>query len=661
MRDLDKFYFQTLPELPQEHLSIRTLMAVILTSCLVIVHFFGDLAVNTLYLNIIKCILATPVLFICGNTYFLRAWEEIKEKTIGANVFIILALCIPYLYGLSNTFYPQFLEEKGLPPNTCFTELSIMVTILLIGKVLAKKAKEQILKPYLDILKTLPREVTIVVNSEEKTVPLDYVKAGNEMLIRTGEIISVDGIIASEGQFIVDEKIKTGNPLVSHKKGGDAVFVGTVNRSEPFIIQVLSVGKDTLIGQAIDQNDNKERQLTPIQKKLLNFLYYFYPSILVITLIIFLCWLFLAKENGGTIGTIAVVNMLIVSFPCALGIFSYFAVILGISKLVRKSILLDDFNNFERIGEINTFVFGQNESITEGNLKVNDYIGELSDMQILASLSNTQLIPENPFIANYFSDLPLLPTKTLESVFDYGIKGIVNDKVYYCGTMTYMFSLNVEIGDSIMEKYGEWSEDVHTSVWLADETQILGGVSISDEIRNTAQDCIKQLNKLRVEPWFISGGEPYVVGGIARKIGIQKYKSGIYDKKKTEFIKELHKNGRIVGMLGERFSESEAMQSADISYAIGIKNELESDVSKVKILSDDLTNLPYSIKVSRKTVKIINQNILWAFVYCIIGIPIAAGVLYPFTGYIMSPALACSLVMLSCLCIILNSLRLIKI
>ncbi len=652
---------KTLEELQDrkyQQLKRSTIGAALLTFPVVLMAMFF---MNIPYANVIMWGLSTPVILWFGKDFFINAWKQARRRSANMDTLVALSTGVAYLFSVFNTLAPQFWHARGLHAHVYFEAAAVIITFILLGKLLEEKAKGNTSSAIKKLMGLQPQSVTVVhSNGHQADIPISEVQPGDIILVRPGEKIAVDGRVTS-GHAYIDESMLSGEPIPVLKKEKDEVFAGTINQKSGFQFSAEKVGADTLLAHIIRMVQDAQGSKAPVQKLVDKIAGIFVPVVILIAVLAFVIWILFGGENGFTHGLIAMITVLVIACPCALGLATPTAIMVGVGKAAEKGILIKDAESLELAKKTNVVVLDKTGTITAGKPQVTDI--EWSDQndharQILYSIESQSEHPLATAVVQYFDTLTPLPVTDFESITGKGAIGRVNDQVYLVGTIKLLQERNISIPEALKQKASVWSGDAKTVFWFADEQRALAVLAVADTIKETSIEAIRQMKTLGIDVYMLTGDQESTARAIAEKTGIVQYKAEVMPEQKSAFVKQLQAEGKIVAMVGDGINDSAALAQADVSIAMGHGSDIAMDVAKMTIISSDLVKIPLAIRLSKQTVTTIRQNLFWAFIYNIIGIPIAAGILFPFNGFLLNPMIAGAAMALSSISVVSNSLRL---
>lgn len=635
----------------------RTVAALLLSlPIMVISMFFEDIS----SLKYVLWILTTPVVFGLGREFYINAWRQLKHGTSNMDTLVAVSTGIAYTFSVFNLLFPDFWLSRGIEPHIYFEAASVIIAFILLGRLLEERAKQNTSTAIKKLIGLQPKTVTIIVDSDERTVPITVVQKGDTILVKPGERIAVDGMVVT-GESYVNESMLNGEPVPIHKQSGEKVFAGTINQKGTFRFIANKIGSDTMLAQIIRMVQDAQGSKAPVQKLVDRIARFFVPAIISISIIAFVAWIFLAPTNGFTNGLLAMVTVLIIACPCALGLATPTAIMVGIGKGAEKGILIKDAQSLEIAQKIDTIILDKTGTITAGHPVVIESLWENSfehSKKILYSLEKLSEHPLSDAVIKTLQNEKEISIDKFENVPGKGVKGVVGSQTYYAGNLSLLNDNHIAIASHLQELANKWTQEAKTLVWFADSTQAIAAIALTDEVKQTSAQAISQLQKMGVEVYMLTGDNAISAQAISRKVGINHYKAGVLPNEKAQFIKELQANGKKVGMVGDGINDSAALAQADLSIAMGQGSDIAIDTAMATMLSSDLLKIPETIRLSQLTIKTIYQNLFWAFIYNLIGIPIATGIFYSVNGFLLNPMWASAAMAFSSVSVVLNSLRL---
>ena len=637
----------------------RTLAALCLSLPLSIISMcFMDLP----YASYLTWLLSTPVVFGLGRDFYINAWTQLKHGSANMDTLVANSTGIAYAFSLFNLFFPDFWLSRGIQPQIYFEASSMIITFILLGRTLEERAKGNTSAALRKLMGLQPKTVIrLTTSGEQEEVPVDLVRSGDRLQVKPGEKIAVDGIVC-EGSSFVDESMLSGEPVAVKKQVGDKVYAGTINQKGSFIFTAERVGSETMLSQIIRMVQEAQGSKAPVQKTVDRIAAVFVPAILSIALLTFFIWLFLSPSEGFTHGLLAAVTVLIIACPCALGLATPTAIMVGIGKGAESGILIKDAECLEVAKQIDTVVLDKTGTLTEGRPVLTDLLWETESPKLRNIFFSLEKRSEHPLAEAVVSALKgeSLPLTDFESLTGTGIYGKLESTTYYAGNLRLLNQRNITISNRLAEAASRFTEEAKTVIWFANETEALAVAAITDQIKDSSKQAISTLKERGIEVYMLTGDNQKTATVLAQKAGITHFRAEVLPAQKADFIRELQQQGKQVAMVGDGINDSAALAQADLSIAMGKGSDIAIDVAKMTIISSDLRKIADAIHLSTLTVRTIRENLFWAFIYNLIGIPVAAGILYPVCGFLLNPMIAGAAMAMSSVSVVTNSLRLRK-
>lgn len=662
----------------------KTIWAVALSIPTVLI---GMIFMHIPYANYIMWALSTPVVLFSGRQFFINAANQARHRTANMDTLVALSTGVAYLFSVFNTLNPGYWSNRGLQPHVYFEAASVVIAFILLGKLLEERAKGNTSSAIKKLMGLQPKTVILVHDgghqvdghhdgNHQMEVPIADVKPGDTLLVRPGEKVAVDGLVIAGNSF-VDESMISGEPVPVEKSAGGKVYAGTINQKGSFRFIAEKVGGDTLLAQIIKMVQEAQGSKAPVQKLVDRIAGIFVPIVIGLAVLSLVVWWIAGGESGLTQGLLAMVTVLVIACPCALGLATPTAIMVGVGKGAEHGILIKDAESLEQARRINAIVLDKTGTITEGKPEVTDILWvkndagankvtipaadeklEAEQLEALASIERQSEHPLAGAVVSYLGKTGNLPVTGFESLTGLGAKARIGEHTYFIGNLKLLESNQVSIAGSLRKASDQCLDEAKTVIYFAKDRQALAVVAIADRIKPGSAEAVKQLQAQGIEVYMLTGDNPATAKAIAQQVGITHFKGEVLPADKALFIKELQRQGKIVAMAGDGINDSNALAQADVSIAMGKGSDIAMDVSKMTIISSDLSKIPQAIKLSKYTVAAIRQNLFWAFIYNVIGIPIAAGMLYPVNGFLLNPMIAGAAMALSSVSVVSNSLRL---
>ncbi|OYD42665.1 heavy metal translocating P-type ATPase [Sphingobacterium cellulitidis] len=641
-----------------QKLKNKTIWAVILSLPVVIIGmFFMDMP----YGNEIMWAFSTPVVIWLGKDFFINAWKQAKHRSANMDTLVALSTGIAYIFSVFNMLFMDFWHQRGLHAHVYFEAAAVIVAFILLGKLLEEKAKGNTSTAIKKLMGLQPKTVIVIqADGSEKQTAIEDVNTGDIILVKPGDKIAVDGMVTS-GNSYVDESMLSGEPVPVLKKESEKVFAGTINQKGSFQFKAVKVGKETMLAQIIKMVQDAQGSKAPVQKLVDKIASIFVPVVIGIAILTFILWLVLGGENGVVQGLLAAVTVLVIACPCALGLATPTAIMVGVGKGAENGILIKDAESLELAKKVNAIVLDKTGTITEGRPQVTGMEWLNNDdttKNILLSIEKQSEHPLAEAVVKHLKGVSITPLLNFDSITGKGAKATHNNETYYVGNKKMLAENNITVPAQLQQQADKWGTQSKTVIWFANSKEALSVVAISDKIKETSVQAIKEMQNMGIDLYMLTGDNDATAKAIAEQTGIKHYKAEVLPQHKADFVKELQEQGKTVAMVGDGINDSTALATADVSIAMGKGSDIAMDVAKMTIISSDLTKIPQAIKLSKQTVNTIKQNLFWAFIYNLIGIPIAAGILYPINGFLLNPMIAGAAMALSSVSVVTNSLRL---
>jgi len=636
----------------------KTIWAIILSLPVVVIGmFFMDMP----YGNEIMWAFSTPVVLWLGKDFFINAWKQAKHRSANMDTLVALSTGIAYIFSVFNMLFMDFWHARGVHAHVYFEAAAVIIAFILLGKLLEEKAKGNTSSAIKKLMGLQPKTVMIILaDGSERQVAIEEVKAGDVILVKPGEKIAVDGIVRS-GSSYVDESMLSGEPVPVLKTENEKVFAGTINQKGSFQFAAVKVGKETMLAQIIKMVQDAQGSKAPVQKLVDKIAGIFVPIVISIAILTFALWMVLGGESGLVQGLLAAVTVLVIACPCALGLATPTAIMVGVGKGAENGILIKDAESLELAKKVNAIVLDKTGTITEGRPQVTGIHwldGDDRSKDVLLSIEKQSEHPLAEAVVKHLKGVPTTALSMFDSITGKGAKAIADSEAYFVGNKKLMGENNIAIAAQLQQQADIWGEESKTVIWFGNSRQALAVIAISDKIKETSVQAIKEMQGMGIELYMLTGDNEATAKAIAEQTGILHYKAEVLPQHKADFVKELQRQGKIVAMVGDGINDSTALATADVSIAMGKGSDIAMDVAKMTIISSDLTKIPQAIRLSKQTVATIKQNLFWAFIYNLIGIPIAAGILYPINGFLLNPMIAGAAMALSSVSVVSNSLRL---
>ena len=582
------------------------------------------------------------------------------------DTLVALSSGIAFLFSVFNTFFPEFWLSRGIEPHVYYEAATVIITFISLGKLMEEKAKSNTSSAIKKLMGLQPKTLKIIENGEEKEIPISSVQVGQTILVKPGEKIPVDGLV-SKGSSYVDESMITGEPVPVEKTKDEKVFAGTVNQKGSFQFTAEKVGSETLLSQIIKMVQEAQGSKAPVQKLVDKIAGIFVPVVMSISIITFIVWMSIGGENAFSQALLTSVAVLVIACPCALGLATPTAIMVGIGKGAENNILIKDAESLELGYKVNAVILDKTGTITEGKPLVTDilWMDKLENkneyQQILLAIEAQSEHPLAEAVVNHLKNENIEQAEVdfFESLTGKGVKAQAeNGSIYFVGNHKLMLDENIQIDGSLMRTAEGLEDQAKTVIFFGNDKQVLAILAIADKVKETSKKAIATLQERGIEVYMLTGDNNKTASAVAKQVGITNYQGEVMPSKKADFVEKLQADGKIVAMVGDGINDSHALAQANVSIAMGKGSDIAMDVAKITLITSDLQSIPKALELSKRTVQGIRQNLFWAFIYNIIGIPIAAGVLYPINGFLLDPMIAGAAMAFSSVSVVANSLRL---
>lgn len=614
----------------------------------------------------ISLLLTIPILFWLGRSFFINAFKQARHGKANMDTLVSLSTGIAFIFSLFNTLFPDFWHARGIHPHVYYEAATVIITFITFGKLLEERAKSNTSSAIKKLMGLQPKTLKVMLNGEEVEMPINQVEVGHTIIVRPGEKIPVDGQVIS-GSSNVDESMITGEPVPVQKQKGEPVFAGTVNQKGSFRFIAQKVGGATLLAQIIQMVREAQGSKPPVQKLVDKIAGIFVPVVIAISIATFIAWMVFGGEDAFTHALLTSIAVLVIACPCALGLATPTAIMVGIGKGAENNILIKDAESLELGHRVTSIVLDKTGTITEGKPVVTNFewIYEQEIDHHLSVLMAMESQSEHPLAEAVVHFLRSKDTKPgaiegFESITGKGVTAFSSDgeQQFFVGNERLMKLNNIPISADTRKYLTQWQQEAKTAILFAGNGEILAVMAIADAIKPTSASAVETLHQRGIEVHMLTGDNRETAAEVARQVGLQHFEAEMMPADKADFVKNLQQQGKIVAMVGDGINDSHALAQADVSIAMGKGSDIAMDVAKMTIISSDLQAIPKALKLSQKTVAGIRQNLFWAFIYNIIGIPVAAGLLYPINGFLLDPMIAGAAMALSSVSVVSNSLRL---
>ncbi len=612
----------------------------------------------------VQLLLATPVQFWCGQAFYQNSWKSLKRHTATMDTLIVLGTSAAYFYSVFATVFPGFFTAQDLAADTYYETAAIVITLILLGRLLENRARGETSEAIRRLIGLQARDARVIRHGQEVDVPLQEVRVGDVVLVRPGEKVPTDGQVI-EGASTVDEAMVTGESLPVKKQLGDEVIGATINKTGSFKFRVTKVGTDTFLAAIVKLVQQAQGSKAPIQRLADRVAAVFVPAVIAIAIATFVVWF--EVMGNPTIATISMVGVLVIACPCALGLATPTSVMVGTGKGAENGILIKGADSLELAHKIQTIALDKTGTLTEGKPTVTNFVtvkgtANSHEIQLLALAASVERNSEHPLaeaVVKYAlaQEVNLVSPQDFEAIAGSGVQGIVANQLVQIGTQRWMAELGIDT-TRLQPQKSNWEAEGKTAVWIAVNGEMQGLMAIADALKLTAANIVRTLQKLGLEVVMLTGDNYQTAAAIAQAVGIRHFVAEVQPAQKTAQIQALQSKGRVVAMVGDGINDAPALAQADVGIAIGTGTDVAIAASDITLISGDLQGIVTAIQLSRATMHNIRQNLFFAFIYNIAGIPIAAGVLFPFFGFLLSPMIAGGAMAFSSVSVVTNALRL---
>lgn len=619
--------------------------------------------------NWLQLVFSIPVVFFAAWMIFERAWSSVIRKSPNMFTLIGLGAGVAWLFSLIALVFPDFLPEDFKHHDGTvflyFEATCVILTLVLLGQMMEAKAHSKTNNAIRDLIKLKPKKAIKVIGSEEVEIDLGSVKIGDFLRVKPGDKIPVDGII-TEGEGLIDESMLTGEPMPQHKVSGDKVTGGTLNNNRSFILKAERVGEETVLSQIIELVKNASRSRAPIQKFADRISAWFVPIVVGVSVVTFILWYFLGPDPSMVYALVNAVSVLIIACPCALGLATPMSVMVGIGRGAQNGVLIKNAEALEILGKIDVLVVDKTGTLTVGKPNVEGIFGpddleaDLQTIQYVASLNSNSEHPLGEAILAYGKNLniEILTVSDFQSITGKGVKGRVDGKEIIVGNEKMFIEKRIQLSSSFQDLVEKYSAQGKTVSLIAIDNTVKGVIVLADKLKENSLETLNSIISNGVEVLMLTGDNELTAKNIAAQLGGIKYHSSCLPEDKLKIIKELKAQGNIVAMTGDGVNDAPALALADIGIAMGTGTDVAIESASITLLKGNIEGVEHAIKLSKSVLKNIRQNLFFAMIYNILGVPIAGGILFPVFGLLLSPMIAALAMSFSSVSVITNSLRL---
>ncbi|OQK18225.1 copper-transporting ATPase [Methyloprofundus sedimenti] len=625
--------------------------------------------ISSFELQLIEFVLATPVVLWAGWPFFQRGWQSLVKRSLNMFTLISIGIGVAWVYSVVATFIPDLFPLTVRNPDgtvaVYFEAAAVITTLVLLGQVLELRARSQTSQAIKLLLQLAPKTARLVnTNGEEVDIPLEQVQPGNILRIRPGEKVPVDGVV-QEGHSTIDESMVTGEPIPVEKNVGDHLIGATINSTGSLLMCAEKVGSETLLARIVKMVSEAQRSRAPIQKLVDVVAAYFVPTVIIIALLTLISWWLWGPEPRFAHAIINAVAVLIIACPCALGLATPMSIMVGTGRGAQVGVLIKNAEALEIMEKIDTLVVDKTGTLTEGKPQLMETIANhsFSAQDILRFAASLEKASEHPLAAIVKGakdkGLDLIPVEKFASVTGQGVKGTVNQHSIALGNSRLMEMEHIDI-TALQAKTETLSQEGQTVMFIAVDGKLGGLISVADPIKQSTAEALKALHAAGIKVVMLTGDNQITAHAVAKKLNIDRVEAEVLPEQKAALVKQLQDEGAIVAMAGDGINDAPALAQAHVGIAMGTGTDVAMESAGVTLVKGDLRGIVRAQQLSRATMKNIRQNLFFAFVYNALGVPVAAGILYPFFGILLSPMIAAAAMSFSSVSVILNALRLRK-
>ena len=619
---------------------------------------------EVLYSRYIIMTMAFIVLGIFGREFYMSAWKQMRRRMYGADALVAISITVAFIFSTFNTFFGNFWLSRGLQPSTYFEAAVIITAFALTGKFMEARAKGSTTLAIRNLMGLRPKSARVLRGEEKVDVPLKELKVGDHVIVHPGEKIPIDGVVI-DGASFVDESMLTGEPLPMEKGVDSKVTAGTVNQRGKFVVRAEKVGEDTFLAQIIRMVQEAQNTKAPVKRIVDKVAAIYLPIVLILSILCFIGWSIWGGEYSVAKGILTAASVLIIACPCALGLATPIALLVGINKGAHNHILIKDAVALEQTPQVDTIVLDKTGTITEGTPTVVGWLWAVSQedkyKQILLAAESKS---DNPLALSLMDELVFqqkIKPVDLDSYVNIPGKGIVvkyQGDEYWVGGKRLKEENKIDVTGPLNEMLIRYEGKGYGIIYFGKGDELLAIIAIADQLKPTSLGAIKELRRLGLNVTMLTGDSERSAQAVAHKLTIQSVKAEVLPDEKEAYIRSLQQQGKKVAMVGDGINDSQALASADVSIAMGKGTDIAMNVAMITLMTSDLSLLPRTIRLSKRTVRLIRENLFWTFLFNILALPIAAGVFYPVSGLFLTPVIAGATMALSSVCVVLNSLTL---
>lgn len=612
----------------------------------------------------LQLVLTAPVQFWCGYSFYINTWKALKRHAATMDTLIALGTSAAYFYSVFATLFPSFFVNQGLMPEVYYETAAVVITLILLGQLFENRARGQTSEAIRKLMGLQAKDARVIRNGQEMDIPIQDVQVGDVVLVRPGEKIPIDGEVI-EGASSVDESMVTGESVPVKKQPGDEVVGATINKTGSFKFRTTRVGKDTFLAQIVQLVQQAQGSKAPIQRLADQVTGWFVPAVITIAIATFVIWF--DVMGNLTLALITTVGVLIIACPCALGLATPTSIMVGTGKGAENGILIKGAESLELAHKLQTIVLDKTGTLTEGQPTVTDFATvkgtdpsqELKLLRLAAAVERNSEHPLAEAVVRYAQSQEVSPleAKDFEAIAGSGVRGIVSGHLVQIGTQRWMAESGINTR-SLQDYKSTWEAAGKTAVWVAVDGKMQGLVGIADALKESSPEAVRSLKRLGLEVVMLTGDNQRTAEAIAQQVGIKRVFAEVRPDQKAAQVQKLQGEGKIVAMVGDGINDAPALAQADVGIAIGTGTDVAIAASDITLISGDLQGIVTAVQLSRATIRNIRQNLFFAFIYNVAGIPIAAGILFPIFGWLLNPIIAGGAMAFSSVSVVTNALRL---
>ena len=612
-------------------------------------------------------VLSTVTVFVFGSRFFVNTVRQLRHGAVNMDTLVACSTGVAWLFSTFNLLFPELWISRGIEPHLYFEAASVIIAFILTGRLLEARARRKTTSAIRALTELQPVTVTVLAgDGSQKEVPVQWARPGDTVIVRPGERVAVDGTVLS-GESYVDESMLSGEPVPVLKQAGAKVFAGTINQKGAFRFRADKTGGDTVLSQIIRMVQDAQGSKAPVQNLVDKVASIFVPAIIGIAVLVFAAWWIFAPEDGFIHGLLAMITVLIIACPCALGLATPTAIIVGVGKGARSGILIKDAASLEVARRVDTVILDKTGTVTEGHPEVTDQYWTPESGRYRPVLAALEALSEHPLAEAVVAAMrpepdaesrPAPEIVSFENVPGKGVRGICGGTAYFAGNIDLLRENGIEPSGEFLSRSGAWESQARTVIWFADSAEVLAVVAVTDRIKPTSAAAVARVRDMGIRTVMLTGDNEASAAAVARQTGIDEFRAGVLPQDKALYVKQLQAEGHKVAMVGDGINDSAALAQADLSIAMGGGSDIAINTAMITVLSSDLTRVPEAVRLSQLTVRTIRENLFWAFIYNIIAVPVAAGILYPVNGFLLNPMIGGAAMALSSVSVVTNSLRL---